>query len=353
MHRRTGSILLVILVAALAATYFVFRRPAYSPINTPEPQPAQLVATPAPLFGVDPPANSPVQAIIPASLTGQDLLALAQAADRLPDNLSHGEQAALIRFLNPGADSRRPGADSKTLSPTVRHDAYVFLANQVMDALLRQRHPHPMMVEGFISIWENASLDATARDYALQHLGAWLHRHLAEDLTPQEREAATPQIGQVIDSLFGATQPGNGHSCGTALLGLHHAFLAIATSVAPGSSTLTGPWRSHPFDLKRLQETVVRVALDSKYPVTARCTAFQIAAQRGWPGVLAEARMILEAGSAPPQLVGSVAATLGALGNLEHDGPILVRGRASADPRIAASTKAALLQLERKSHRSF
>ncbi|MFN0128742.1 MAG: hypothetical protein ACKV19_18890, partial [Verrucomicrobiales bacterium] len=279
MHRRTGSIFLVFLVAALAGMYFVLRRPASSPMTLPEPQPAPVVATPDPLFAVDPPAHSPVQAIMPSSLAGQDLFALAQAADRLPENLNHGEQAALIRFLHQGAAMKAEGADPQTILPAVRHDAYVFLANQVMDALLRQRHPHPMMVKGFISIWQNASLDTIVRDYALQHLGAWLHSHLSETSGPETPGAPTPQVGRVIETLFAATQPGYGHSSGTALLALHHALPARDTPVSRGPSSAAGPTGGHLFDPKRLSETVESVALNSEHPVTARCTAFQIAAQ--------------------------------------------------------------------------
>jgi hypothetical protein len=350
MHRRTGSIFLVLLVAALAGAYFVLRRPTNSPITLPEPLPEPVVTSPNPLFAVDPPAHSPVQALMPSSLAGQDLFALAQAADRLPENLNHGEQAALIRFLHQRPAKEVEGAEPITIFPAIRHDAYVFLANQVMDALLRQRNPHPMLVEGLISSWENATLDTTVRDYALQHLGAWLHRHLAETLAPED---PTLQEKRVIETLFAATQPVYGHSSGTALLALHHALPPSEAPLPQGPSSAVGPTGGHLFDPKRLSESVERVALNSEHPVTARCTALQIAAQRGWLGVLPEARRILASATAPAQLAASAAAAVGALGDLEQDGPTLIRRRESPDPRIAASTKAALARLELRSSRTF
>lgn len=360
MHSRTGRLLFIVLFVVLAGTYVLYRRPAPAPDEIGKPEPVPAVTTPDPLFAVEPPASSPVRVFTRSALAGQDLFALAQAADRLPETLNHGEQAALIHFLLQSASPEAEGVESGGASPAVHHDAYIFLANQVMNALLRQRHEHPMMAEGLISLWQDVSLDSTVRDYAVQHLGAWLRRHAAataapEAPEPQTPEPASPEVSRVIETLFAAAHPGHGHSSGTALLALHYALPPAAPSPAPASpqAQAPAPPPPPPLDPQRLQDAVQRLAMDPAHPVTARCTALQIAAQRGWRDVLPEARRILATAAPPPQLAASAAALVGALGDLETDGPGLRRGLESTDPRIATSTQAALARLELKSANAF
>ena len=125
------------------------------------------------------------------------------------------------------------------------------LRNQMLNALRRDVRYAAVAVPELVSQAADKEQDEGLRDYALQHLAAWV-----PNLPPAERAAA-------LGALKAALKNPLGTYAGTALLGLHD--LAQGNNLDPD------------FDINREAR---RILLDEKYTIESRLSALTLVAER-------------------------------------------------------------------------
>lgn len=217
-----------------------------------------------------------------------------EAVHRLPANLLPGQLDALMGMLS--EPSNQPGIH--------------VLKNDLLNALRSQTLPPEALTQCLIEMFQDPRHDEVVRDYALQHLGAWYLQ--------------TDQRSDVQETLWQATQPGQGHLAGTALLALHR----LAN-------------RGAAVDPARLSATAFRLA-QSNTSIHAKITALRICGERRIPGTAQLARQVL-AETSEVSLQLSAIATLGEVGQFS-DSELLERFR--AHPRLMRATEKALQKLQ-------
>jgi len=202
-----------------------------------------------------------------------------EALEKLPANLPESDSSLLLAF----ATGPRPASMPETIWPA--------FANDILNALRRQEtavNPVPALQ----GVFENAGMPYTLRDYAIQHIGAWLAdpRHTPTPISARD--------GLAI--LWKAADSGEPFA-GTALCSL----LDLLDN-RPGF-----------VDATRLDALAAVVAADPKTNKFTRITALQIASARRLAAVLPAARAAASDAAEDPSIRLSAIAFIGQLGHAQ------------------------------------
>lgn len=168
--------------------------------------PAKQAAKPPPPLALPPGASDAVRLI--AGLTGQkDYAARIAAVHSLGKALSRVDVEGLYAFLMSRLDDH-PGLDALSLGA---------LKNDALQALIRQDALPPDLLPAMAGMWRDASMDATWRDYCIQHVAMYYERRWgpqdASRLDDPERKEAMALYDEALASR------GDGFA-GTAMIGM-------------------------------------------------------------------------------------------------------------------------------------
>lgn len=268
-----------------------------------------------PLVG-RPAADSPIHSVLTPSSPAA-YVQLLQRIDALPDTLTEAEAHAICRAL------REDLPDYPQLPAGQKHH----LANQLMDAVLRQKSPGVWLAEGLAQIWQSKKADETLRDYALQHLA-----QLMEGRGPASLHLSSWR-STGLPVLVAAARDVDQRSAGTALLALH--FLSSPPAVS-GSTGLQVP---------ELDDLIDSVAGNEKAHPAARAAAFQTGAARNRSNSLAAARRLAGDPSVNSGLRLSAIHYLGACGDGAADRDLLTAVERENDVRYLTASQSARTRL--------
>lgn len=255
----------------------------------------------------------------------------AQYAERihaLGRNVPQQEQIALIAWIN--------GPKPANFSDSIWH----FLVNEVMDNLCRQNHPLPSWSDVLIGIARGKANDPTLRDYAVQHMVDWIQPvNLGEpcETDPQKRQA------MILTMLDAARQTWEGIS-GTAVLGLHIILQGRQRSQQQNDPSVQLPL---PLTGEQLRPLAINLAAAKDGAPTARTTAFQVCAERGFKEALSAARTTAIDQNQPTSLRISAIAAIGQLGN-DEDELLLQKLQAEKRSHLLAAIKPALKRIKHR-----
>jgi len=238
---------------------------------------------------------------------------LLHRIEALPDTLTEAETHAICRALREGL------SDYSSLAPEQKHH----LANQLMDAVLRQKNASARLAGELAEIWQSPKADETLRDYALQHLA-----QLIEGRGPASPHLSAWQTAG-LPILLDAARNVHLRSSGTALLALH--FLSD-----PSSPTAV--------QVPELNGLIEGTAVDQAAHLAARAAAFQAAAARNGQSLLAEARRLARDRSVNSGLRLSVIHYLGACGEAT-DRALLTAIAEENDRRYLTASRSARTRL--------
>jgi hypothetical protein len=232
------------------------------PIELPNPPPLQTEPHPG------------VRQILQMEQGGKDALEIVES---LPDSLSADDCYRLLVF----ACGPRPGKISEGLWPA--------LANDILNALRRQANC-PDQVPVLRSLYRSPATPYILRDYAIQHIGAWL----AEPKQVHDPEGARSGMEALLEAAC-STEP----LAGTALC----ALLDLLDN-RPGF-----------VDATRMDEIVTGLVQNASADKFARITAIQIAAERHLLPLLPVIRNTAADAAADPSLRLSAIAFIGSTGS--------------------------------------
>lgn len=224
------------------------------------------------------PAIEKINSISPAVLTllSEQALSLNERLDALRlvrHDLPAADRQALLRALS----AEKP--------PGLSDDDWFTLANDIMQTL---RHQQPALAEitpALLALWHNHQLDATLRDYSLQHLREWVYDHD----TRSSHETAPQRIAEIQQTFLHLLDPTDpdydpaSTTLGTALLALHEWH---------------NPAHLHQMKDSSFEPRLVTILSDPAVHRGTRATALQIAGQRKLATALPAARAILQEASA-------------------------------------------------------
>lgn len=291
-------------------------RPPAMPAATGRPVAVGMTVVPVRRGPVEPPTDR-VRRIIDNQAAYRDRLIAIRS---LGNDLSQEEGNALLDFLYRNADAQ------SDLDPL----AFNAIKNDVLDALIRTKPMPEGLGAAMIEMYRDLSMDATWRDYCVQHFALyydekWPPGSPAGEAEPSDE--AEPEQARILDAFAAAMEERGGTIAGTALIGLAHLAAGHARQVPPA----------------RVAAHALAVANDASAGEAARLTALQVCVQTGARGALPAARLLAQTGESVATRLSAVA-TLGEIGE-EQDRELLRSLAADADRRVAAAAGKAATRL--------
>jgi hypothetical protein len=267
-----------------------------------------------------------IQAIFRAVPSATDRLAVARRIVALSRDLSESEQSDLVRWVL--------GAKPEGYSDSL----WLFVLNEVMNKLGEQRHPSAQWGDKLLAITRDQSRDAGQRDYAVQHLGEWIEPQSGQ--APCEKDAIKREA--IVSAMLDAAQDANGDVAGTALMDLNNLL-----EVRDRAEQQRQPLAQYALDLKaeQLRPIALKQALAADVSNTARTTALQVCARRGFAEALPAARCVAVDAKQPFMLRLAAIAALGSLGETT-DESLLKNIVAEGDQGLIKAAEPALKRLE-------
>ncbi len=192
-------------------------------------------------------------------------------------------------------DSRVLGADALNAAlvelrgpvPTAVHPlSFNARKNDILGALLDQASLPPSLGPAMLAMYADPDMDATWRDYVVQHFPMYWDARWPEGSDP----TADAFFSDFMATYWQAAEDTEGTIAGTALLGLERLS------------------RTRPeVDVSRVAELALRVALDPDASEFSRISAIQVAARAGAPGALALLRETLGGPSSLMMRISAIA----------------------------------------------
>lgn len=324
----------VLLVAALALALGVWlgfhhvpARPKAGPlVLAPKPavQAASFRTTPAKMVTIaglpqpgaasrdNPPLSTPwesIQTIVDDQVPYAERL---EAMRRLPAKLTEADWLALKKFL-----LQRSPLDQEQLRQVLK--------NELMNRLCAMEPPPAGVGDVLVALYKDETQPLVLRDYAIQHLAAYLEQ--AGGSTGPGLDREHQQAWQV---LWAALQQSDGSLAGTALLGLKRLFEAGAD-----------------LERGRLEQAATQLAGNPAASELTRISACQVCAQLG----LQEALPAIEAAARSSSSVAMQISAVGALGLLggTNDLALLQSLLPGGEPRLRLPVQAAIDRIRRRS----
>jgi len=249
----------------------------------------------------------------------------AERIHALGRNIQQTEQSALAAWI------------TTTKPPHLTNADWHYLMNEVMDVLCHQTCPLPTWSDVLIAITRGKDNDPALRDYALQHLVDWVQPvGLGEpcEVDPVKRQA-------IITTLLDAAKETHEQYSGTALQGLHLILLGRQRSEQQKEPAALLPLL---LTVEQLHPLAVNLATDGAAINTARMTAIQVCAQRGFNEILPTARCIAGDQKQPFILRLSAIAAIGQMGNA-GDESLLKKLQEERNPRFFRALQTAFKKI--------
>jgi hypothetical protein len=299
----------------------------------PAPPPPRLAVIPPYIRTVPPPSSSPVWRIVRPSL--QDTTGTIFACiSSLTRNLTFAEQVTLLSLVE-----ARPPASRWS------EGVWFHIANNAIDAVLKQRHPLPDLSLRLIALAQRPKTHPVLKDYLWQFMGTW-HGPAVRRTDGSAEEERHPDYRRLLREALrqGALTPQAAHA-GAALNALDRIYVAQIEATAHGREA---DGELEPYTA--LTHTALTVLRDQRQHPAARLCALQICSRYHLSEIVPDLRSIID--HAQPEhrdqvqdslpLVASALSALGSLGEASVDSPRLTVFSASPDLRLASAATAAL-----------
>jgi hypothetical protein len=286
--------------------------------------PPPVAATPAPAApGLDLRTDEPDEMIDRAVL---ELISAARngAGTNLPETagaLGGDLGAPSVRRLVAFAAGPRP--------PAVPLPVWAATVNEIWNALRAQRAAPPGLSSVLCAITRETSADAVLKDYAIQHLGAWM----GAELGAGEGEPDLRVRRSVFELLHENALNRSVSRAGTALYSLERA----AAPGGPGEAAMPGLRELKAEFAAKLAAAAAEAASDERACAHVRISAFQVAVRTMDRRVAPAARRVARDAAQLPLVRASAIACLGKLGGAPDVGLLESVARTSRDPRLAGA----------------
>lgn len=275
----------------------------------------------------------------PPALSVDDVPHPAVAALLSPEHATLAERLQHLRAVG----DRLPQADRLRLLHSIVNEppggltpgAWHSLANDIMEALRRQKPFTPEYTDHLVNLWLDRDLDPTLRDYALQHLREWV----ADGDTRTVHEERPEKLELIHRTFLEAVTPGH-PTCDPQSTTTGTALLALDEWIQDSSFQL--------FSVSAFQDLLLAQAGDPAVHRGVRATALQLCARREIRAALPAARAILADPAADAILRIAAISCLGDLGTA--DDLALLSGfqkQNTRDPLLQASLHKAIQSLSK------
>jgi len=307
MKRRLPILLLAALALLLGAVSYWWRGSA-----TPQAAPIPDIAAALPPEAPHPAAiaDPAVEAVVNGGISRQELL---QRINKLHRRLTQDDAWHLLVWATGPKPARFSG------------EAWAELANDTLNILRTQQQPPAEMTPRLVAMFRDPQTLLVMKDYAIQHLGAWLADR--DPLASWEQDAASQKLGAGV--ILEAAANVDATYAGTALYSL--------LEISPRLPDLVP---------QEKVDALVIAAVDS--PATHRLTrisALQAAAQRHLAAVLPAARRLAFDPVGDASLRLSAIACLGEIGGAEDARQLAGIPRDTANARLTAAIDPAIAKI--------
>jgi hypothetical protein len=272
------------------------------------------------------PVNPAVQALVNHAEAGRWHDAEV-AAEKLPDNLALDDFRRLLVFT---LGSRPERLDSPSWDVVV---------NDAWNALRRQKSCPPEFAGELIAYFRAPGTTGVLKDYAVQHLGAWI----SADLPAGEGEKDPATRREILSFLLEVAGMRSEPYSGTALYSLDRG--TAKAGAAEDADPAVGELKAH--FVSPLRDAALALASDSSASALARISAFQILLERGDSRGLVPARQVAADAKAPPMLRASAIACLGGIGAPSDFDLLAPIAKNCSDPRLLGALRPAMGKLSK------
>ena len=267
-----------------------------------------------------------VQALINHATNGDGHQASTDA-ERLPNTLSTLDSGRLLTF---------------TLGPCpekMENAGWAVVVNDIWNTLRRQEIAPVEFAHALIQFYRSPDTTVVFKDYAIQHLGAWI----SADLPEGEGEPDPAVRGEIHKFLVEAIGMHSQTYSGTALYALDRA-IQKGGAAQQGDPALVALKASY---IASLQDGAIALLRDEAAPDQARMSGFQIALERRDPRALEPARRIAVDPAAAPLLRASAIACLSKIGEASDFELLAPIAKNCSDKRLLGALKPALEHLSK------
>lgn len=253
---------------------------------------------------------------------------LAQYLERihgLTVSVSPEQQRALITWISGPKPAHVPDSD------------WPYIANEIMDKLCLQDHPVPELSPALISLATNPRGDIVLRDFSLQHIVPLVYPDNATSPFETDRDRRQALIATLLDA---AAQTKESFS-GTALQGFN---IILANRERAEKENERSAQFPISFEVGQLRTLAIQLAAGMETCDSARITALQLCASRGFQEALPIARKLATDNGQPVCVRISAIAAIGMLGSPE-DKALLERLLDQQNVRLSKAIKPAIGRL--------